>query len=94
MITLFCIYRLGGLNAKTVFASYCNASRTDGVSGFCHRYGVRPDGVPLLPPMPYEAYAEMFDEDMAAMIAYLQSLELEDNEIPPLGIHTGREPQW
>lgn len=46
------------------------------------RYGVRPDGSPLLPPMPYELYAGMSDEDMEAVIAYLRSLEVEENEIP------------
>lgn len=46
------------------------------------RYGVRPDGSLLLPPMPYEAYARMSDADMAAMIEYLRSLEPVENVIP------------
>jgi mono/diheme cytochrome c family protein len=45
------------------------------------RYGVRPDGTTLLPPMPYAAYATMWDEDMADIIAYLRSLEPVENEI-------------
>lgn len=45
------------------------------------RYGIRPDGVPLLPPMPYPAYAGMSDDDMAAIIAYLRSLEPVESEI-------------
>ncbi len=36
--------------------------------------GVRPDGSQLLPPMGTYAYANMTDEDMAALIAYLRSL--------------------
>ncbi|MBI5927866.1 MAG: c-type cytochrome [Chloroflexi bacterium] len=46
------------------------------------RYGVRPDGSTLLPPMPYELYADMSDDDMAAMIAYLRSLEPVDSVVP------------
>lgn len=46
------------------------------------RYGVRPDGSPLLPPMPYEAYANLSDEDMTAIIAYLRSLEPVESDIP------------
>lgn len=45
------------------------------------RYGVRPDGSLLLPPMPYEAYASLTDEDMTAIIAYLRSLEPVESEI-------------
>lgn len=46
------------------------------------RYGVRPDGSALLPPMPYELYAGLSDDDMAAMIAYLRALEPIENAIP------------
>ncbi len=53
------------------------------------RYGIGPDGQTLLPPMPYAAYAEMFDEDMDAIIAYLQSLEPIENEIPSPEITVG-----
>lgn len=45
------------------------------------RYGARPDGSPLLPPMPYEAYANLADDDMTAIIAYLRSLEPEVSEM-------------
>ncbi|NJL95174.1 MAG: cytochrome c [Anaerolineae bacterium] len=46
------------------------------------RYGIHPTGEPLLPPMPYEAYAGMADADMEAIIAYLRSLEPVENEVP------------
>jgi mono/diheme cytochrome c family protein len=36
--------------------------------------GVRPDGSHLLPPMPVAGYANMTDEDVDAIIAYLRSL--------------------
>lgn len=38
------------------------------------REGVRPDGSPMMPPMPYGMYANITDEDMAAMIAFLRTL--------------------
>jgi mono/diheme cytochrome c family protein len=46
------------------------------------RYGVRPDGTVLLPPMSYHLHEGMADEDMDAIVAYLQSLEPVENEIP------------
>ncbi len=36
--------------------------------------GVRPDGAPMLPPMPYGYLAQMTEEDLAAIILYLRSL--------------------
>lgn len=53
------------------------------------RYGMRPDGSPLLPPMPYPAYAGMSNEDMEAIIAYLRSLEPAESEIGEAMINDG-----
>ena len=39
--------------------------------------GVRPDGTPMFPPMPYGNFAAMTPEDLAAVILYLRS-------VPPL----------
>lgn len=36
--------------------------------------GTRPDGSHLLPPMPVQSYANMTDEDVAAIVAYLRTL--------------------
>lgn len=36
--------------------------------------GTRPDGSPMMPPMPYAAYATMTAEDLDAIVAYLRSL--------------------
>ncbi|KAA9132769.1 cytochrome c [Marinihelvus fidelis] len=36
--------------------------------------GTRPDGSPMLPPMPFYAYANLVPEDLDAIIAYLRSL--------------------
>ena len=38
------------------------------------RTGHRPDGTPLLPPMPWANTAQMTDKEMGALIAYLKSL--------------------
>ncbi len=53
------------------------------------RYGVRPDGSVLLPPMPYDAYETMSDEDMAAVIAYLKSLTPVEMDIPEAELEAG-----
>jgi hypothetical protein len=39
-------------------------------------------GRPLLPPMPAPAYAQMPDDDLAAIFAYLQSLPAISNKVP------------
>ncbi|MCA8884847.1 MAG: c-type cytochrome [Rhodobacteraceae bacterium] len=36
--------------------------------------GVRPDGSPMLPPMPYGYFAKMTEDDLAALILYLRTL--------------------
>jgi len=36
--------------------------------------GIRPDGSHMLPPMPYPYYADIIDDDLAAIIAYLRTL--------------------
>ncbi|KAA9009273.1 c-type cytochrome [Histidinibacterium aquaticum] len=36
--------------------------------------GVRPDGTPMMPPMPYGHFANMTDEDVQAVVAYLRTL--------------------
>lgn len=38
------------------------------------RQGHRPDGTPLLPPMPWPSYAHMSDEDAYALAAYIKSV--------------------
>ena len=46
------------------------------------RTGVAPDGRQAFPVMPYIAYNGMSDDDMAALIAYLRSLEPFERPIP------------
>ncbi|NKX45869.1 cytochrome c [Roseicyclus persicicus] len=56
-------------------------SHADGLAGYSDAeiglmitQGVRPDGAPMLPPMPYGYLAQMTAEDLAAIILYLRSL--------------------
>lgn len=56
-------------------------SHEDGLAGYTDAEiaamiveGVRPDGAPMLPPMPYGYLAQMSEEDLAAIILYLRSL--------------------
>lgn len=43
------------------------------------RTGKKPEGEPLLPPMPWENYGKMTDSDLKALWAYLQTLKPIDN---------------
>ncbi|MBF9036494.1 cytochrome C [Rhodobacterales bacterium HKCCE2091] len=56
-------------------------SGPDGIEGYSDAelagmitQGVRPDGTPMLPPMPYPFLANMTDEDLQAIILFLRSL--------------------
>lgn len=54
------------------------------------RFGVRPDGRALMPMMPSKYFNKLSDTDVSDLIAYIQSLEPIDNELPaselrPLG---------
>jgi mono/diheme cytochrome c family protein len=48
------------------------------------REGVRPDGSPIAPIMPWPSYAALTDEDAMALVAYLQSLPPVDHEVPAI----------
>ena len=45
--------------------------------------GVRPDGVPLAPVMPYAFYQVMTPVDLDAMVAYLRTVEPVEHAVPP-----------
>ncbi len=54
----------------------------DGIAGYADdelaamiTQGVRPDGSPMLPPMPYGYLARMTPDDLSAVILYLRSLD-------------------
>jgi cytochrome c553 len=62
----------GGVGAKFTAGDFDRAIR----------FGVRPDGMPLLPFMPSPEFNNLSDADMADLIAYLQALPPVDNEQP------------
>jgi cytochrome c553 len=47
------------------------------------RTGKTPDGGSILPPMPWQNYAKMTDDDLKALWAYLQSLKPVKNKVKP-----------
>jgi mono/diheme cytochrome c family protein len=57
------------------------------------RQGHRPDGTPLLPPMPWPAFSRMSDDDAHALAAFIKSLPPVHHKapdvIPPGGKATG-----
>jgi mono/diheme cytochrome c family protein len=57
------------------------------------RTGSRPDGTPLLPPMPWPNYARLSEADMNALIAYLRSIpavkHMPPAVVPPTAKFTG-----
>lgn len=46
------------------------------------RKGVKSSGRPLLPPMPWRAYANMTDDDLKAVFAYLKTIPPISNRVP------------
>lgn len=55
---------------------------TDGEIARAIRAGVSKDGRALFPLMPYASYRYLADEDIAAIIAYLRSMEPIENDVP------------
>jgi cytochrome c553 len=62
-----------GLAKDYTEASFIKALRT----------GKTPDGGSILPPMPWQNYAKMTDEDLKALWAYLQSIKPVKNKVKP-----------
>jgi len=57
-------------------------SWTDGEIYRAITSGVSKDGRPLFPVMPYPAFGQMAEEDIYAIIAYVRSLPMQENEVP------------
>jgi mono/diheme cytochrome c family protein len=55
---------------------------TDGELVRVLRTGVRKDGEPLFPLMPYQNFAQMTQEDLYSVIAYLRTLKEVPNDVP------------
>ena len=62
-----------GIAREYTEASFIRALRT----------GKTPDGGSILPPMPWQNYAKMTDDDLKALWAYLQSLKPVKNKVKP-----------
>lgn len=60
-----------GIGKRYNEASFIKAMRT----------GKKPEGEPLLPPMPWNVYAEMTDSDLKAVFAYLMSIKPISNNV-------------
>jgi hypothetical protein len=39
------------------------------------RTGMKPEGVPVMPPMPVDVYVNMKDDDLKAIFAYLKTIK-------------------
>lgn len=55
------------------------------------RSGVKKDGTPILPPMPWPSLARLTPEDMAALIAYLRSVPAVSHKVPGI-VPPGQKP--
>ena len=60
-----------GIGKRYTEASFIKAMRT----------GKKPEGEPILPPMPWENFAKMTDGDLKAIWAYLKTLKPVDNNV-------------
>lgn len=50
------------------------------------REGIKHDGTTLFPMMPYDAYKNLSDEDLAAVVVYVRSVPAVRNPVPPMQI--------
>jgi len=60
-----------------------SANWTDDQIARAIREGVKHDGSTIFPMMPYRAYRDLSDEDLAAVVVYLRSLTPVSNPLPP-----------
>lgn len=58
------------------------------------REGIRPDGRVLGPPMPFQFYRDISDNDMLTIVAYLRSVPAIDNEVPRSTYRMELPPNW
>jgi mono/diheme cytochrome c family protein len=87
----------GGVRLDTPFGAFYGANITpDAATGIgkwteadfrrALRQGVRKDGQPLYPAMPYENYTKISDADIDALWAYLRSLPAVHHVVPPTSL--------
>src|SRR5438876_9094892 len=81
----------GPVRGGTTYASNLTPDTTTGLQARRYseasfvamfRTGKKPNGVGILPPMPYEMYANMTDDDLKAVWAYLQTIKPVRKQVP------------
>jgi len=86
----------GGDQLKTIFGSIFGPNITPdvatGIGSWTKqdlvnvlRRGIRKDGSPLYPAMPYADYTKMTDDDVNSLWAYLRTIPAVHQEVPPAG---------
>lgn len=87
--------------AFTAFAPNITPHVESGIGGWSDeqieraiREGIRPDGRVLGPPMAFGLYRQIGERDMAAIIAYLRSVEPIDSTVPPSRYDIPLPPAW
>lgn len=58
------------------------------------REGVRPDGRILGPPMAFQSYRRISDNDIRAIVAYLKNVPAVENEVPRTEFRVPLPPNW
>ncbi len=58
------------------------------------REGIRPDGRVLGPPMAFQLYRNISDNDIRAIVAYLRSVPAVENEVPRTTFNIELPPNW
>ena len=58
------------------------------------REGIRPDGRVLGPPMPFVLYRKISDQDIAAIVAYLRTVDPVNNKTKPSSYDFPLPPAW
>lgn len=74
----------------TAYASNITPDVATGIGGWTNaeigraiRAGIRPDGSVIGPPMPFEDYRHLADDDLAALVAYINQVVPTQNHVPP-----------
>jgi mono/diheme cytochrome c family protein len=58
------------------------------------REGIRPDGRVLGPPMAFQLYRKISDNDIRAIVAYMRSVPAVENEVPRTTFNVPLPPSW
>jgi mono/diheme cytochrome c family protein len=58
------------------------------------REGIRPDGRVLGPPMAFQLYRKISDNDIRAIVAYMRSVPAVENEVPRTTFNVELPPNW